>query len=289
MKQTIALICAAIAAILCVMCVEQIPAGTVGVVYSTTGIEEETLKQGWHFVSPLKKVKEFPISQQQAVFSDDPADYNEKKHDDWSIDAPANGGMVKINLTVNYSFIEDGVVELYKRFNGMDGEEIINNRVQNSIIAYVKEVTPRFTVMDIYSDKKSEVNAALTEYLNEKIGAEYSILIHSALIIDVELDETLQEKIKAKEQAKQDAEIAELDRQTAIARAETEKTLAQTEADVAVIKAEAEAEANRIISESITQQLIDMKEAEARLEHGWVTVQGADAVVTTQPEVNTAE
>lgn len=30
----------------------------------------------------------------------------------------------------------------------------------------------------------------------------------------------------------------------------------------------------------ITDQLIRMKEAEARLKHGWVTVQGSDTVVT---------
>lgn len=44
--------------------------------------------------------------------------------------------------------------------------------------------------------------------------------------------------------------------------------------------AEAEAEANRTIAASITPELIQMTEAEARLEHGWVTVQGVDAVVT---------
>lgn len=47
-------------------------------------------------------------------------------------------------------------------------------------------------------------------------------------------------------------------------------------------KAEAEAKANRLISESITPELIQMKEAEARMEHGWVEVQGASSVVTTE-------
>lgn len=228
----------------------------------------------------MKHVKQFPISQQQIVFSDDPSDYNVKEHTDWHIDAPANGGMVGINLTVNYNFLPDRVVELYRRFNGMDGEAIVESRVQNSIIAYVKEVTPRFTVMDIYSDKKSEVNQAITEYLNEKLLDEYGINVSGALVIDVELDATLQEKIKAKEQAKQDAEIADLNRQTALAQAETDKVVAQSEADVAMIAARAEAEANRVISASITPELIQMKEAEARMEHGWVTVQGADSVIS---------
>ena len=144
--------------------------------------------------------------------------------------------------------------------------------------------------MDIYSDKKAEVNQAITEYLNERLSEEYGINITSALIIDVELDTGLQEKIKAKEQAKQDVEIAELEKQTALAKAEIDKAEAQATAEVAVInanaeaevvkiQAEAEAEANKVIADSITQQLIDMKEADARLEHGWVTVQGANTVV----------
>ena len=44
--------------------------------------------------------------------------------------------------------------------------------------------------------------------------------------------------------------------------------------------ARAEAEANRTIAASITPELISMKEAEARLVHGWVTVHGTDTVVT---------
>ena len=230
----------------------------------------------------MKHVKQFPVSQQQIVFSDDPSDYNTDEHADWHIDAPANGGMVGINLTVNYNFLPDRVVSLYEKFNGMDGEAIVEGRVQNSIIAYVKEVTPRFSVMDIYSDKKSEVNKAITDYLNEKLSTEYGINVSSALIIDVELDSALQEKVRAKEQAKQDAEIAELAKQTAEAQAETNRVIAESEAAVKIIEAEAEAKANKTIAESITPELIQMKEAEARLKHGWVTVQGADTVVTAK-------
>ena len=286
MKKGIAIavsaVLAVVVAVFCIICLTRIKVGYVGVVYSAKGVEQNTLTQGWHWLSPLKHVKQFPVSQQQIVFSDDPSDYNTDEHADWHIDAPANGGMVGINLTVNYNFLPDRVVSLYEKFNGMDGEAIVEGRVQNSIIAYVKEVTPRFSVMDIYSDKKSEVNKAITDYLNEKLSTEYGINVSSALIIDVELDSALQEKVRAKEQAKQDAEIAELAKQTAEAQAETNRVIAESEAAVKIIEAEAEAKANKTIAESITPELIQMKEAEARLNHGWVTVQGADTVVTAK-------
>lgn len=277
---SIVLILAVIGGAFCVCSLERIEAGEVGVVYSMkNGVQDEVLQQGVHFINPFYKVNEFPISQQQLVLSNNPADYNTDDHADWHVDAPADGGMVKLNLTINYNFLPDKVTSLYERFRGMDGDTLVENMVQNSIIAYIKEVTPKFSVMDIYSTKRAEVGQAITEYLNSKLNDEYGINIASALIIDVQLDETLMQKIQAKEQAKQDAEKAELDKQTALAQAETDKVKAQAEADIEILKAEAEAKANKVISESITDELIKMKEAEARYEHGWVEVQGASTVV----------
>ena len=280
MKKFMAIFVAFLVAVGAVLCTERVHTGYVGVVYSAKGVEQQTISQGWHFMSPLKHVSEFPITQQRVVFSNAPSDYGAKEHADWHIDAPANGGTIAINLTVNYNFLPEHVVELYTKFGGMDGESLMESKIQNDIIAYVKEVTPQFSVMQIYSDDRAGVNTAITNYLNEKLTAEYGINVSSALIVDAQPDDTLMQKIRAKEQAKQDAEIAELNKQTALAQAETDKVKAQTEADVKMIEAQAEADANKVLSESITPELIQMKEAEARLKHGWVTVQGADTVVT---------
>lgn len=258
--------------------------GEVGVVYSMKdGVQEETLSPGFHLVSPFDKVRDYPVSQQQLVLSNNAADFNEKELEkDTHVDAPADGGMVKMNLTVNYNFMSDRVTDLYEKFNGMDGEDLVESKVKNSIIAYIKEVTPNFSVMDIYSDKRAEVGQAITEYLNSKLNDEYGIEVSSALIIDVQLDEALQAKVQAKEQAKQDAEKAELDKQTAIAQGEAKKAEAEANAQVTITNAQAEAEANRLKSESITDELIKMTEAEARLQHGWITVTGADTVVANE-------
>ncbi len=283
MRGIIALIVvvAIIGGVFCVCSMERIGAGEVGVVYSMKGgVKDEVLQPGMHFINPLHKVNEFPVSQQQLVLSNNPADYNKDSHEDWHVDAPADGGMVKMNLTINYNFMQDRVVGLYERFRGMDGDTLVENMVQNSIIAYIKEVTPRFTVMDIYSYKRSEVGQAITEYLNKKLNDEYGINVASALIIDVQLDEVLQQKVQAKEQAKQDAEKAALDKETALAQAETEKVKAQTEAEIMKINAEAEAEAYRIKSAAITDNLLKKWELDARNKHGWITVQGASTVVT---------
>lgn len=266
MKKFMAIFVAFLVAVGVVLCTERVHTGYVGVVYSAKGVEQQTISQGWHFMSPLKHVSEFPITQQRVVFSNAPSDYGAKEHADWHIDAPANGGTIAINMTVNYNFLPEHVVELYTKFGGMDGESLMESKIQNDIIAYVKEVTPQFSVMQIYSDDRAGVNTAITNYLNEKLTAEYGINVSSALIVDAQPDDTLMQKIRAKEQAKQDAEIAELNKQTALAQAETDKVKAQTEADVKMIEAQAEADANKVLSESITPELIQMKEAEGTFE-----------------------
>ena len=80
MKNSIAIVVSAlfalVVAITVIVCIERVEVGNVGVVYSMNGVEDEVLTQGWHFVPPLKRVKQFPISQQQIVFSNNPGDYN---------------------------------------------------------------------------------------------------------------------------------------------------------------------------------------------------------------------
>ena len=260
--------------------------GERGVVYTmSAGVQEETLDPGFHFVSPFAKVKDYPVAQQQLVLSNNAADFNEDELEkDTHVDAPADGGMVKMNMSINYNFMPDRITDLYEKFNGMDGDQLVESRIKNSILAYIKEITPQFSVMDIYSDKRAEVGQAITDYLNSKLNDEYGIQVTSASIIDVQLDEELQAKVQAKEQAKQDAEKAELDKQTAIAQGEAAKAKAEADAQVTITNAQAEAEANRLKSESITDELIRMTEAEARLEHGWVEVTGADTVVANEGE-----
>ena len=147
MKKFMAIFVAFLVAVGAVICTERVHTGYVGVVCSAKGVEQQTISQGWHFMSPLKHVSEFPITQQRVVFSNSPSDYGAKEHADWHIDAPANGGTIAINLTVNYNFLPEHVVELYTKFGGMDGESLMESKIQNDIIAYVKEVTPQFSVI----------------------------------------------------------------------------------------------------------------------------------------------
>ena len=80
-------------------------------------------------------------------------------------------------------------------------------------------------------------------------------------------------KQKEIDTAKQEQEKARVE-------AETKKVQAQVDAETLLIQAKAEAEANQVLANSVTENLIKMKEAEARLKHGWVEVQSNGSVIT---------
>jgi regulator of protease activity HflC (stomatin/prohibitin superfamily) len=144
----------------------------------------------------------------------------------------------------------------------------------------VSEVTTDYSLMDLYSGNRSEINNKLTDYLNDKFNKQYGIEVIDASIIDVHPDKQLKTAINNRIEAQQKADQAKAEQETAKVEAETKLIKAQNEAEIAIAKADGEAQANERLSSSITPELIAMKEAEARLKHGWITVEGAGTVVT---------
>lgn len=275
-----AAVCLIFAIIAAVICLEQIPAGYVGVVYSMNGgVQDELLTQGFHIVAPTKSVKKFTVGNEQLVLTKDERDGSEG--DDSFMISTADNANISISFQMSYRFIQGDVVDTYKRFRGMSGEDIVNNRVRTVLKAKISEVTTFYTMMDIYSGDRGKINAEITEFLNKELGPAYGIQVIDASIIDVHPDAQLQQTIDDRVKAMQRKQQAEAEQETIKVQNETKILEAEAAAKARQIEAEAEANANRTIAASITPELIQMKEAEARMEHGWVTVQGSGTVVTT--------
>lgn len=256
-----------------------IPNGYCGVQYSLNGgVKDEVLTQGLHLVAPTVKVKEFTVANEQLILSKDDRDGSEG--DESFNVSTADNASIAISFQMSYRFVEEDLVDTYKKFRGMNGQDIVSNRVSTVLKSKISEITTDYTMMDIYSGNRSEINTKLTEYLDKEFRTAYGIQVIDASIIDTHPDAQLQKAIDARVTALQNKQKAEAEQETAKVEAQTAVIKAQAEADVALTRAKAEAEANRLIANSITQGLIDLKEAEARLEHGWVEVQGVNAVVT---------
>ena len=275
--------------IMTIVCTERIPAGYEGVVYSMSGVKDETLSQGWHIVTPPNKVKEFTIGNEQLLLT---ADKREGSRSDESFKvATSDDASISISFQMSYRFYSDKLVETYKKFKGMNGEDIVNKRVRTVLKSKVSEVTTDYSMMDIYSGNRNKINNELTDYLNNEFKDAYGLEVIDASIIDVHPDAKLKQAIdnrvtalQQKQQAQAEQEKIKVENETkklqAQAKADIKRTEAKAEADVIITKAEAEAKANKLKSNSITDKLIRMKEAEARVKHGWVTIQGANTVVT---------
>lgn len=219
------------------------------------------------------KVKEFSIGNEQLILE------KSKKDDDSIKVATSDDASISISFQMSYRYKPEEVVSTYRKFRGMDGEDIVNQRIKSVLKSKISEVTSSYSLMDVYPGNRSEINNQITEYLNTEFGEEYGIEVLDASIIDVHPDDKLKESIDARVKALQEKQQAEAEQEKIKVQKETEKMQAEADAQIEITKAQAEAEANRLKSESITDELIRMKEAEAHMQHGFVTVQGANTVV----------
>ena len=266
-----------------IMSFEWIDTGKVGVVYSMNGgVKDEVLTQGIHFISPFDKVKQFTISNEQLILSKDTKEGSEE--DESFKVSTADNASIAISFQMSYRFKDESVTDTYKKFKGMDGEDIVDRRVKTVLKSKVSEVTSKYDLMDIYSGNRSVINNELTKYLNEQLTNEYGIEVLDASIIDVHPDKTLEESIQKRLNAMQEAETAKTEQEKVKVEMETKLLQAEKNAEIKKTEADAEAYANEKLSKSITRELIDMKEMNAREKWGWIEVQGADAVIADTKE-----
>lgn len=258
-------------------CLKTIKPGYVGIVYSMNGgVKNKTLSQGLNFVSPFAKVKEYTIANEQAYLS---KDKKEGSKDDDSFFIPtADGKTVNVDLEFSYRFDAERLPQTYTKFKGQSGKEIEETFIRGKIKAWTGEVSSKFSVIDIYGEKRSELNAAVLKHVKEKFD-EYGIIIDSVNFSRIELDSATSKAIQARINKQQELEAYKIETEKAREKAKKQLVEAEAEAKAKLIEAEGQAKANKKLSDSITPELIKMKEADARMKHGWIEIQGSSTAV----------
>ena len=254
-------------ALLCAcICLERVPAGYVGVVYNMNGgVDGEILTQGWHVVSPTKKVTTYSIGIEQSYLTS--ASKGDSKNDESFSIPTSDGKTVRVNLEFSYRFDEARVADTFIKFKGKSGEVIKDTFIKPKIVAWTQEVSANYPVTDIFGDKRTDINAKLDEYLKVKFD-KYGIIIDTVNFTDISVDDETAAAIQKKVTAQQELELANIEAQTAKIQAEKDKEVARinaetqlieakAQADAVRVAAEAEADSNKKISESLTQELID--------------------------------
>lgn len=275
-----------------ITCLEKVPTGYVGVVYNMSGgVDGEVLTQGWHLVSPTKKVTTYSIGLEQSYLTSD--DRGDSPNDE-SFNVPTSDGKtVKVNLEFSYRFDEERVAETFTLFKGKDGETIKDTFIKPKIVAWTQEVTANYPVTDIFGDQCTAINAELDVYLREKFD-QYGIIIDTVNFTDISVDNETAEAIQKKVNAQQELELANIEAQTAKVQAEKDKEVAEIQAEQALIKAQAEAdaleiaaqaeaEANSKIAASLTPELIEKIKYEQWNGQMPSTMTGTDSSILITP------
>jgi regulator of protease activity HflC (stomatin/prohibitin superfamily) len=165
---------------------------------------------------------------------------------------------VTVNLEFSYRFDADRVAETFVQFKGRSGEAIKDTFIKPKIVAWTQEISANYPVTDIFGDKRTAINAELDSYLREKFEP-YGIIIDTVNFTDISVDDETAAAIQEKVTAQQKLELAKIEAETALINANKDKEVAEIEAEKILIAAEAEAEANRKISESLTEELIEQQ------------------------------
>lgn len=175
----------------------------------------------------------------------------------------------------------------------------VSNYKENLIPQTLVNSAVKSAMVQLPSDQVTNRNkiealakTTLEKAIVEKYGSD-AVIILKVTIDNMDFEESYNKAIADKQIARQNAEkqaienqkavdLAKANQEKATIEAETKKITAQADADAMIISAEAEAEAYRIKSAEITENLLRKWELDARKEHGWVTIQGANAIVTGQ-------
>lgn len=255
----------ALVVIVLFVCTVRIPAGYVGVVYNMNGgISDKTLTQGFHVISPTQNVTTYSIGIEQSYLT---ASNDGDSSNDESFEVPSNDGKgLTVDMTFTYRYDADRVADTFTRFKGQSGKDVKNSFIKPNIMSWTKEVTAKYSVIDLLGDKRATLSSELTDYLKQKFEP-YGIVIESVSLINIDPDEETRSAVQKKVNAQQDLELAKIEQQTAnvnaekekevaITKANQEKETAQINAESKLIEAQAQADANRLVSQSLTPELI---------------------------------
>ena len=260
-------LCIAVFVIICGVLVftERVPEGETAVVYTPSGGASKTLNPGWHVIGLFEKTQHYPT--RVTIMSD-------------KLTVTTSDGK-KVTMPVKYEMKVDKskVINIFKELGSQDIEQIQEGFLYQKLFKAAREVVSSYSVIDIYGTKTATASAQVTEQFAKAVE-KHGFIVTDVTLGTPELDAATQAAIDDRVQTSQQLEKIKLQKELAQEEADKKKIEAEGEAQAKLIEAQAEADANRIVSESLTDRILKQQENEARLKHGWVTVQGANTVVT---------
>lgn len=212
-------------------CFSTIKSGEVGIITRFGKIIDTTKNEGLVFKLPIDKMTKINIKVQ--------------KYENYTALSTSTKDMQVVNnikVSINYRLDKDKVVNLYKKV----GVDYSTNVLEPSIQETVKAVISKYTAEELVT-RRSEISLDMNNTLDERIKG-YGINSVAVSINNFDFSAAYNEAIEKKAVAEQEVETSKNQLEKAKIDAEKKKVEAQGEAD-----------ANALLEESLTDEIIMQK------------------------------
>ncbi|MDT0690505.1 prohibitin family protein [Salegentibacter sp. F188] len=217
-----------------------VDSGQAGVLYKTFGggvvTDEPPMSEGFHIVAPWNKVFIYEVRQQSL-------DENMQV-------LSSNGLEIKLDASVWFQPEYSALGKLHQE----KGEAYIQRLLQPAVRSAARAVVGRYNPEQLYASKREAIQKEIFEETNILLAEQY-VQVNEVLVRDVSLPPTIKDAIERK--LRQEQESLEY---------EFRLTKAEQEAERQRIDAEGKARANRILSESLTDKVLQEKGIQATVE-----------------------
>lgn len=245
--------------------IERVPVGHVGIkvhlVGDGKGVDTEELSPGRHFIGFNEQLFTFPTFTQTVGWT---------KENNPELGSPANeefsfqtseGMTAQADIGASVSVDPNKVNNLFQKFRkGMP--EIMDLYVRRAVENALVEQAGKLEIESVYGNGKAELIGNVRDSVKKEL-AELGINLEKLYWIGaIRLPPQVVESINGKSKATQDAQKRENQVQTERAQADINRAKAQGEADSALIIAKAQAEANKLLSASLTTEVLRHKQLE---------------------------
>ena len=209
-----------------------IPVGNIGVEYFQGKVSNRTLPAGIYAINPFSDIVQFSTRLR---------DIKEE------ISATSKEGLaLEIDISIQYRIDPAKAGNVYQNI-GTDEREIVISRFR----AIAREIVAGYPAEAVYSTKREEISLQLREKLRLYITP-LGFVVDEALLRNVKIPETLQEAIQQRLKAEQE----NLQMQFILAKE-------KQEAERKRIEAKGRADAQKILAESLTPAILQLRTIEA--------------------------
>jgi prohibitin 1 len=235
-RSGVALVVVVLLGLLVLNSVASVRTGHIGVVTLFGRVTGRTLHEGLHLVNPLARVHQLNIKTQEV---------KERAT------VPSQEGLsMGLEASVLYHLQPDRASELFRTIGPNYSAVILEPNFRSAM----RSVTASNTASTLYSDARETVARQILTELQTQVQPR-GIVIENVLLRDLQLPETLKQAIEAKQQAQQEAQRMEFVLQREKQEAERKRVEAQGIKDF-----------QNIVSEGISDKLLEWKGIEATVE-----------------------